>query len=195
MNWIVLLKVNFYLLIFLILLFCKNDYPVLKEESREKLANLRFSNFKRIQYKGIGLKKWELRSEESYIYNNNDNQIEKIIVYNFIFEQFIPNKVTFKSNKAILDYKSNKMYLEGNAEYYDKEITIYSNSLIYDMEKDILDTKVPVKIKRKNIETDCLKGLYYSKKEEIQICRNPAGKIFQEKLKQNNQNEQNNFFF
>ncbi|GIX41807.1 MAG: hypothetical protein KatS3mg129_1540 [Leptospiraceae bacterium] len=197
MNWIGLLKVSIVFIIFsLIILNCQNDYPILKEESKEKFANLRFSNFKRIQYKGIGIKKWELNSKEAYIYQEEKTQtLQKIIVYNFEFKQYLPQEANFKAKKAVLDYIKNIMYLEGNAEYKDKEVVLQSDFLIYNLEKAILDTNIPVIIKRKNSEVKCLKGLYYDKDKDIQICRNPAGKMIQpqNQTKQNEANE--NFFF
>jgi hypothetical protein len=100
MNWIDWSKVKIFYLFFLLIISCKDEYPILKEESRETFANLRFSNFRKIQYKGIGIKKWELQSEEAYIYQDeNQQKVKKIIVYNFTFEQFLPEKAFFKAKK------------------------------------------------------------------------------------------------
>jgi len=196
MNWIDWSKVKIFYLFFLLIISCKDEYPLLKEESRETFANLRFSNFKKIQYKGIGIKKWELQSEEAYVYQDeNQQKIKKIIVYNFTFEQFLPEKAFFKAKKAVLDQQENKMFLEGDAEFSDKEIQLKSDSLTYDMEKGIIDTDHTVILKRKNTELKCLKGLYYDKKNDLQICRSPAGTIIQNNRTQKNKDETNNFFF
>jgi len=195
MNWIDWSKVKIFYLFFLLIISCKDEYPILKEESRETFANLRFSNFRKIQYKGIGIKKWELQSEEAYVYQDKNQQnVKKIIVYNFTFEQFLPEKAFFKAKKAVLDQQENKMFLEGDAEFSDKEIQLKSDSLIYEVEKGILDTEHPVILKRKNTELKCLKGLYYDKKNDLQICRKPAGTIIQNNRTQN-KDETNNFFF
>jgi hypothetical protein len=74
MNWIDWSKVKIFYLFFLLIISCKDEYPILKEESRETFANLRFSNFRKIQYKGIGIKKWELQSEEAYVYQDENQQ-------------------------------------------------------------------------------------------------------------------------
>lgn len=193
MTWIDLLKVSVILLLFFN--YCTQDYKLLKEESREQYANLRFSKFKRIEYKGIGIKKWELTSEEAYFYQEEKTEeLQKIIVYNFTFNQFLPQPSTFKAEKAYLDYSNEIMKLEGNAEYQDKEIILKSNYLEYNLKNDILNSNEKVSIKRKGSELDCLNGFYYNKIENIQICRKPSGKYIQPKIK-NEQNKQNDFFF
>ncbi len=196
MNWIDWSKVKIFYIFFLLILSCKDENPILKEESREIFANLRFSNFKKTHYKGTGIKKWELQSEEAYIYQDENQQnVKKIIVYNFTFQQYLPEKAFFKAKKAVLDQQENTMFLEGDAEFSDKEIQLKSDSLTYEIEKGILNSDNLVILKRKNTELKCLKGLYYDKNNGLQICRSPAGTIIQNNRTQKNKDETNHFFF
>ncbi len=192
MNWIDLLKINLFIFILSFFFYCEKKYPILKEESREKLATLRFSNFKRVQYKGTGEKKWELHSEEAYIYTeNNQKNISKIIVYNFVFNQYLPRVSNIKAKKAIINYAQETMLVEGDAVYKDPDIQIQSAKLEYSINSEYTDTKDSVKITRKNIEMECLKGFYYDRKKGTQVCRKPSGKFTQKK----NDKNKNEFFF
>ncbi len=193
MNWIDLLKVNgIFLLLFI---SCGENYKILKEESKEPYASLRFSNFKRMEFKGIGTIKWELAAEEAYFYQEEKtNELQKIVVYNFKFNQIIPEPSIIKADKASIDYQNEIMKLEGNAEYQDKEIFLKSNYLEYNMKDEILNTIEKVTIKRRDSELDCLNGFYYNKLEKIQICRKPFGKYIQQNRKKE-KNNQNDFFF
>lgn len=195
MKLIELLKINkLYKLLLLFFFSCSQQHPVLKEEGREPFATLRFSDFHRIQYKGIGIKKWELDAKEAYIYNDQKtNETLKIILYDLNFHQILPSETTIVSKKAYVDYKENKMYIVGESSYKDKEILVKGSELSYDLEKEILSSDKEVTIIKKGNTIQCLKGLYYSKKEEIEICKKPSGQILQRKYKENNENK--NFFF
>lgn len=193
MNWIGLLRIN--VIGIILFISCTESYKILKEESREPYASLRFSNFKRIEYKGIGLKKWEILAEEAYLYQEDKtNELQKIIVYKFTFQQYLPKPSTLIADKANIDYLGEKMKLEGNAEYQDEEMMLKSQYLEYDLKSDILDTKQNVWIKRKGTELECLNGFYYNKMNGLQICRKPSGKYLH-RDKKKEQNKQNDFFF
>ncbi|MFN3603670.1 MAG: LPS export ABC transporter periplasmic protein LptC [Leptonema sp. (in: bacteria)] len=169
------------------------SYPTLKEEEKEPFANLRISKFHRIHYKGLGIKKWELNSEEAYIYNEQKtNEVYKIIVYEFSFEQFLPSKAYLQSKKAVLDYKNNQLYLIGDSEYKDTELMVSGNELYYNLENEVLFTDSEVEIKKDKNKIQCLKGIYYSKKEGIQKCKKPKGQLLQNRDKKDTNN---NFFF
>lgn len=175
------------------LLFCIQKHSILKEESKEPYASSRFSNFYRIEYKGIGIKKWELSADEAYIYNaEKTNEILRIIVYNFSFKQFLPSQANIKSQKASIDYIEKIMYISTGAIYEDNTITIKGNELKYDLEKEILSSDLETEIIKGNNKIKCLKGIYYNKKEEIQKCKKPEGQIFQNKAKQTSTKE---YFF
>lgn len=195
MRLIELLKTNRIYKFLLIFFFsCTQKHPILQEEGKEPFATLRFSNFHRIHYKGIGIKKWELNAQEAYIYNDQKtNEILKIILYDFEFHQKIPSETFITSKKGYIDYKENKMYISGDSSYQDNEISVKGNELSYDLEKEILSSEKEVVISKKGNNIKCLKGIYYSKKEEIQICKKPSGQILQKNYKENNDNK--NFFF
>ncbi len=175
------------------LISCTQNYRDLKEESKEPNASLRFLNFFRIEYKGIGTKKWEIIAEEAYIYNSEKtNEPIKIIVYNFSFKQFLPSEAFIKSKKALLDYNENIIYLSEDSFFEDKSLTITGNNLKYDLEKEILYSDSEIEIWKDNNKIKCLKGIYYEKKEGVQKCKKPQGQIFQ---KRNQQTSTKDYFF
>lgn len=193
-----LLKPEAFLFSIVLLAFsCKEKYPVLKEEYREPFANMRFYRFERTEYRTFGEIKWKLRGEEAYIYIDQKNQKPaKIILYDFEFEQFFPEKAFASSKKATLDYASQTLQIQERAYYRDEEYEFEGSSFDYAMDHGILQSHGEVKMKKKDMETVCQKGVFYDRNQNLQICRKPKGTYIQTPgEKPAHDNTEKNFYF
>lgn len=174
---LIAIRIQFCFLIILTLVCCNPEADLLKETSREPNATLRFANFRRTQYKGVGGIKWDLKASEAFIYQV-DEKVDRVVVYDFSLDQTDKQDPLFISAKrGEINYQTGNMTIEGDVYLKDKEGTITSQRLEYNLEKKVADSKNTVTLNRKGLTTQCMGGVYYDRSSNRTVCRRPKGSV------------------
>ncbi|MBW7856714.1 MAG: LPS export ABC transporter periplasmic protein LptC [Leptonema sp. (in: Bacteria)] len=172
-----LIRIQLCLSLVLMFIGCNPEADLLKETSREPNATLRFANFRRTQYKGVGGIKWDLKASEAFIYQVEE-KVDRVVVYDFSLDQHDAQDPLFVSAKrGEINYKTGNMTIEGDIYLKDKEGTITSQRMEYNLEKKIADSKDPVTLNRKGLTTECMGGVYYDRSSNRTVCRRPKGSV------------------
>jgi len=170
-------RVAFFMSLLALLAGCNPEADLLKETTREPNATLRFANFRRTLYRGTGGMKWDLRAQEAFIYQKED-EVDRIVVYGFELDQADGADPLFISaDRGELNQKTGTLVVEGNIVLRDKEGTIQSQRLTYNTEKKIADSKDPVTVNRKGLHTVCNAGIFFERAGDRLICRSPRGTV------------------
>lgn len=174
---LIAIRIQFCFLVILTLVRCNPEADLLKETSREPNATLRFANFRRTQYKGVGGIKWDLKASEAFIYQV-DEKVDRVVVYDFSLDQTDKQDPLFISAKrGEINYQTGNMTIEGDVYLKDKEGTITSQRLEYNLEKKVADSKNTVTLNRKGLTTQCMGGVYYDRSSNRTVCRRPKGSV------------------
>jgi len=157
---------------------CRESYDIVREDSLEKEANVRISNFTRYNQTVSGRKIWKLTAKEAYLYRQDQTE-SKIIVYNFSFEQFNENEQStglLTADRGEVNYQDQKMLLTGNIVSTDETGRLLrGQKMTYDIESKILSSDETVTIIEKGLSTVCRRGVLVDRESGRQICRSPAG--------------------
>ena len=192
-----LYKIKYFVLFFSFFLinFCGTNYIVLTETSKEKGESLFIKDFKRQSLNDKGLKEWELKGGEVYIYQDESNNLPKInnqghiIAYNFELAEYDKeqkSKLLISSNRGEFIPTSNQIFLEGNVHFVDlknknSKREIFTEKMNYNTQTEIVKSDVELTLKENRGITNCKKGIRLDLKNNNQTCFSPFLKSFNKK--------------
>lgn len=160
---------------------CDEGYRLIHEDSREKGANIRLSNFKRFASRRDGSPLWYLKATEAYVFKQDDGG-QTIIAYDFNLEEYGPDgKVSghVVAKRGEINAEKKRIFLEGDVVFREETgRVIESGTLVIDTEEKILTGDDPVTITEDKIKTICQKGIIIYQTEGKQICKNPSGTVY-----------------
>jgi LPS export ABC transporter protein LptC len=157
---------------------CNKDFPLIHEDTREKGANVRISDFKRHSVLTDGTPQWYLQSKEAYLFTEK-NINTKIIVYEFNMDLFDASgnpSGTITAFRGELNYEEKTINLEGDVEVDDGAGRILqAQKMSYNTETEIIETESEVVLTENGMKTVCRRGIVVDKTKNRQLCRSPIG--------------------
>lgn len=151
----------------------------MKDETREPGADVFITNFQRMSVRSDGKFEWLLKAKEAYLFQNENDENSRIVVYHFSMDQYdaegnVSGVIT--ADRGEIDYENQEMLLKGDVVFREGELKSFEGeSMTYNMDKKVLSSDGPVVIKERDIYTECLGGLVVEKAKEKQICKRPSG--------------------
>ncbi len=136
-------------LIFLLFIFvvydCKKENSLRIENERESGSTISLRNFTRDAFNEKGDLIWKLKAKEAFVFVNDN----KSIFYGLDFDQYEKGKVKSKltGDRAEIDQKLKTLVVNGNIDLITEDSRhLKAEELIYDLEKETLNTDKPVTI-------------------------------------------------
>ncbi len=135
----------FLLLIVFVVCDCKKENSLRIENERESGSTISLRNFTRDAFNEKGDLIWKLKAEEAFVYVNDG----KSIFYTLDFDQYekgiVKSKLT--GNRGEIDQKTKTLVVNGNIDLITEDSRhLKAEELIYDLEKETLNTDKPVTV-------------------------------------------------
>lgn len=160
------------------LLFCGSNYRFIDEKLREQGDFFYMKNFTYQFFNKEANTEFSLEAEEAFLPSKRGLELssEHIIAYNFTFHQYAKKKLLLqlKAKRGELQETQQKLFLEGEVSYEDKEgRKLASEKIEYDLKSQTLNSAHTAQLEQAGLRSICKKGVRIDLLRKEQYCRDP----------------------